>query len=76
MKASVDIPVDVSNASLDGLAGGLIGILIWALIGIGVLWLTSFFAEGALQKLRPVAVFLLIAGLVGFLGLRALNGSV
>ena len=64
----------VNPASLDQAGAALGGIIIWIVIGVAMVWLLSFLSEGALQKFKPVIVFIAIAGFVGFIGLRAFNG--
>ena len=65
----------INPASLDAAGGALTGVIIWVVIGIALIWLISFFGEGALQKFKPMIVFIAIAAFIGFIGLRAFNGA-
>lgn len=72
-ESGIENPATVEVDALNNMAGSFLGILIWVLIGCAVIWLISFVGESALQKFRPVVVFMLIAGFAGFLIMRAAN---
>lgn len=70
-----DLTSGVNESSMQGVFGGFFPFLMLIMFGVAIVWTISFFAEGALQKLKPVAVFLMICFLIGFAALGSFNGS-